>query len=201
MCAPVSEQLDHAFWMGADDFFPVAYQVQLPKLSCAKGAHVYHNIISFRSCEWAVRGSAGHSAKVVLLYYRASGTRETFYGGAATGLLKTGTFDHSEAPALHEWNRGGRPQSLFLAENIMESYAKVTANDWRGTGFYFDRKRVDAVQGFSAPRVQTTSAVKALNDVLNMRAPLYLRETRSTDASSLKSAQGQAVSSRLPKKL
>jgi hypothetical protein len=59
------------------------------------------------------------------------------------------------------------PSSLFLAGNVLEDNAKATADNWRGTGFYFDRSAIAASRPFPAPSVSTTSATQAYTDVLN----------------------------------
>jgi hypothetical protein len=57
--------------------------------------------------------------------------------------------------------------SLYLSGNVLEGNRKATANNWKGTGFYFDQSLIPAPQPFSAPTVSTTNASQAYTDVLN----------------------------------
>jgi len=59
------------------------------------------------------------------------------------------------------------PDSLYLDGNVMENNTKVNTDNWRGTGFHFDRTRIAALPAFPSPAVTTTSAVQAFNDVLD----------------------------------
>jgi pectate lyase len=59
------------------------------------------------------------------------------------------------------------PSSLYLAGNVLEGDSKANADNWRGTGFYFDRSRIEASHQFPAPGVSTTSAPQAYIDVLD----------------------------------
>lgn len=58
------------------------------------------------------------------------------------------------------------PGSLFLSGNVMEGNARATSDNWKGTGFYFDRATIEAAGPFPAPPVQTESADAAYQDVL-----------------------------------
>jgi len=59
------------------------------------------------------------------------------------------------------------PSSLYLSGNVLEGNAKATADNWKGTGFYFDRSAIAASHPFPAPSVSTTSASQAYADVLD----------------------------------
>jgi hypothetical protein len=59
------------------------------------------------------------------------------------------------------------PSSLFLAGNVLEGNATLTADNWRGTGFFYDRSTIMAPHPFPAPGVTTTSATQAYIDVLD----------------------------------
>ncbi len=67
---------------------------------------------------------------------------------------------------FHDGVEAVAPASLFLSGNVLEGDEKVTADNWRGTGFYFDQKRVAAPRPFPAPPVATESAVDSLHKVL-----------------------------------
>lgn len=70
------------------------------------------------------------------------------------------------------------PGSLYLAGNVLLGSAKATADNWKGTGFYFDRSIVAASQPFPAPAVSTTSASEAYTAVLeNAGATLPQRDS------------------------
>ena len=66
-----------------------------------------------------------------------------------------------------------------LVDNA-EQAAKATADNWRGTGFYFDRSAIAASRPFPAPSVSTTSATQAYTDVLN-NAGAHLPQRDSVD--------------------
>jgi hypothetical protein len=59
------------------------------------------------------------------------------------------------------------PSSLYLAGNVMENNATLTADNWHGTGFFYDRSTIMAPHPFPAPNVTTTSATQAYTDVLD----------------------------------
>lgn len=58
------------------------------------------------------------------------------------------------------------PSTLYLSGNVIEGDAKVNADNWKGSGFYFDRSVIAAPHPFPAPPVKTTSAAQAYTDVL-----------------------------------
>lgn len=59
------------------------------------------------------------------------------------------------------------PSSLYLAGNVLEGNPTLTADNWRGTGFFYDRSTIMAPHPFPAPSVTTTSATQAYTDVLD----------------------------------
>jgi pectate lyase len=89
------------------------------------------------------------------------------------------------------------PESLYLAGNVMEDNVKLNVDNWRGTGFYFDRTRIGASQGFPSPAVVTTSAEQALNDVIE-KAGANLPDRDSLDrciVSEVVKGRGQIIQS------
>src|SRR5439155_20151326 len=59
--------------------------------------------------------------------------------------------------------------SLFATNNFFEGEPKapgVNEDNWRGTGYYFDRETVAAAEPFPAPPVTTESAQAAYERVL-----------------------------------
>jgi pectate lyase len=58
------------------------------------------------------------------------------------------------------------PSSLYLEGNLLEGSEEANEDNWRGTGFYFDRTAIAASHPFSSPSVSITSASKAYIDVL-----------------------------------
>ena len=68
--------------------------------------------------------------------------------------------------------------SLLLSGNVMEGNSKVTADNWKATGFYFDRDRVAASSAFPAPPIEHDSATTAFYKVLaRAGATLPVRDT------------------------
>lgn len=58
------------------------------------------------------------------------------------------------------------PHSLFLNGNVLEGDRKVTADNWKGSRFYFDRERVAASAPFPAPAITNETALEAFHKVL-----------------------------------
>jgi pectate lyase len=58
------------------------------------------------------------------------------------------------------------PGSLFFMGNILEGDAKVSAKNWKGSAFYFDRKRLAASAPFPAPAITHDTALEAFHKVL-----------------------------------
>jgi len=55
---------------------------------------------------------------------------------------------------------------VFLSGNVMEGDEKVTQDNWRGTAFYFERKRLSAAVPFPAPAIENDTAADAYKRVL-----------------------------------
>lgn len=58
------------------------------------------------------------------------------------------------------------PGSLFLSGNVLVGSEQATRDNWTGSLFYFERRRVEAARPFPAPPVMTESAAAAYNLVL-----------------------------------
>jgi hypothetical protein len=67
---------------------------------------------------------------------------------------------------FHEGVESVAPGSLFLSENVMAGDQKVTEDNWKGTGFFFDRKAVAAAAPFTAPPIENDTASDAYERVL-----------------------------------
>jgi large repetitive protein len=67
---------------------------------------------------------------------------------------------------FHDGVEAVAPASLFLSGNVLEGDEKVTADNWRGTGFYFDQKKIAASTPFPAPPVATEDATESFHNVL-----------------------------------
>jgi pectate lyase len=81
--------------------------------------------------------------------------------------LKPGPSTTQNPPLFHDGKAVVAPQSLFVADNILEGDGKVDHNNWRGVGYYyFDWKNLDASKPFPAPPVTTESARDAYDLVL-----------------------------------
>jgi hypothetical protein len=92
--------------------------------------------------------------------------------------LKPGPSTTQHPQLFHDGTEVVAPRSLFLADNVLEGNAPVTTNNWRGTGFYFDRATLAAPPPFPAPPITTESAPAAYEDVLhNAGATLPHRDT------------------------
>jgi len=80
--------------------------------------------------------------------------------------LKPGPSIATQRRLFHDGAEVVMPGSLFLADNVMEGEPRVTADNWRGTGFYFDRAILTARTPFPAPVVTTEPAAAAYEHVL-----------------------------------
>ncbi len=58
------------------------------------------------------------------------------------------------------------PRSLFLNGNVLEGDGTVSADNWKGSAFYFDRQRVAASAPFPAPAITNDTALGAFHKVL-----------------------------------
>ena len=72
------------------------------------------------------------------------------------------------------------PSSLYLAANVIEGNVQATADNWKGSGYYFDRSVIAASHPFPAPKVYTTTASQAYTDVLE-KAGATLPERDAVD--------------------
>jgi hypothetical protein len=73
----------------------------------------------------------------------------------------------SQSPLLFHLGREAvMPGSLYLAGNILLGSPKATRDNWKGTGFYFDRASLAAAAPFPAPPVGDEPAAEALERVL-----------------------------------
>lgn len=80
--------------------------------------------------------------------------------------LKPGPSTVQSPRLFHDGTETIAPKSLFLSGNVLEGEDRVSADNWRGTAFYFDRQRVAAIAPFPAPAVQTDTAAVAFQRVL-----------------------------------
>lgn len=80
--------------------------------------------------------------------------------------VKAGPSTIQDPRQFHDGGAVVMPGSLFLADNILEGDAKVNQDNWRGTGYYGERKAVAASKPFPAPPVTTESAQAAFEHVL-----------------------------------
>ena len=67
---------------------------------------------------------------------------------------------------FHEGIEAVASGSLFLSGNVMEGDEKVTEDNWKGTAFYFERKRLSASAPFPAPTIENDTAADAYRRVL-----------------------------------
>ena len=92
--------------------------------------------------------------------------RKTAYGefdrlNYVGNYLKPGPSTQQSPRLFHDGLEAVMAGSLFLAGNILEGDLKATADNWRGTRFYFDRARLAAAALLPGPAVTTEPAVVA----------------------------------------
>jgi hypothetical protein len=80
--------------------------------------------------------------------------------------LKAGPSTTQRPRLFHDGEATVLPASIFLADNAIEDDARATADNWKGTRFYFDRARLEAPEPFPAPAVATDSPAAAFERVL-----------------------------------
>ena len=81
--------------------------------------------------------------------------------------LKAGPSTTQKPPRFHDGIAVVSPQSLFVADNILEGDARVNQDNWLGMGdYYADRASIGSPQPFPAPPVTTESAQAAYEHVL-----------------------------------
>jgi hypothetical protein len=81
--------------------------------------------------------------------------------------LKPGPSTTQRPLLFHEGKEAVMPGSLYLAGNILIGSPRATDDNWRGTGFYFDRVHLAADAPFPAPAVAGDSATEAYAHVLS----------------------------------
>ena len=79
---------------------------------------------------------------------------------------KPGPSTIQQPPQFHDGGAVVMPGSLFLTNNILEGYPKVNQDNWRGTGYFAERKTIGASGPFPAPPVATESPQVAYEHVL-----------------------------------
>lgn len=80
--------------------------------------------------------------------------------------LKPGPSTTQKPQLFLEGTESVAPGSLYYSSNILDGNARATRDNWRATGFYYDREQLAASTPFPAPRVTTESAEAAYMDVL-----------------------------------
>jgi len=80
--------------------------------------------------------------------------------------FKQGPSTVQRPPLFHDGLAFVAPGSLFLNGNVLEGDGKVSADNWKGSAFYFDRKRVAASAPFPAPAITHDTALEAFHKVL-----------------------------------
>ncbi|SPE56586.1 conserved exported hypothetical protein [Verrucomicrobia bacterium] len=79
---------------------------------------------------------------------------------------KLGPSTVQDPPQFHDGGAVVMPGSLFLTNNILEGYPKVNQNNWLGTGYFSERKALEALEPFPAPPVATEPPQAAYQHVL-----------------------------------
>jgi hypothetical protein len=80
--------------------------------------------------------------------------------------LKPGPSTTQRPLLFHDGFEFVTPGSLFLAGNIIAGNPKATADNWKGTAFFFDRKTLAASNPFPAPAISIEPAAIAYEHVL-----------------------------------
>jgi pectate lyase len=81
--------------------------------------------------------------------------------------VKAGPSTIQNPRQFHDGGAVVMPASLFLADNILEGDSKVNQDNWRGTGYFDERKTIAATRPFPAPPVTTEPAQAAYDHVLD----------------------------------
>lgn len=81
-------------------------------------------------------------------------------------FLRPGPSTTQKPQLFHRGVEAIAPGSLFLSDNILEGSDKATLDNWKGSGFYFDRARVAAAAPFPAPAITSDTATIAFQRVL-----------------------------------
>jgi pectate lyase len=80
--------------------------------------------------------------------------------------LKPGPSTTQKPQLFLEGTESVAPGSLYYSSNILEGNARATQDNWRATGFYYDREQLAASTPFPAPPVTMESPDAAYADVL-----------------------------------
>ena len=80
--------------------------------------------------------------------------------------LKPGASTIQSPLLFHDGKESVAPGALFLSGNILQGNEKATLDNWKGTGFYFDRATLGASGPFPGPTVATKTAATAYKLVL-----------------------------------
>jgi pectate lyase len=80
--------------------------------------------------------------------------------------FKPGSSTVQRPPLFHDGLAFVAPLSPFLNGNVLEGDGKVSADNWKGSAFYFDRKRVAASAPFPAPAITNDTPLEAFHKVL-----------------------------------
>jgi len=84
----------------------------------------------------------------------------------AGNYLKPGPSTTQKPLLFHEGVEFVTAGSLFFSGNILGGSTTATSDNWRGTGFYYDRARIAATQPFPAPPITMEAAGDAFTHVL-----------------------------------
>jgi pectate lyase len=80
--------------------------------------------------------------------------------------FKPGPSTIQRPPLFHDGLAFVAPGSLYLNGNVLEGDEKASEDNWKGSPFYFDRKRIAASAPFPAPAVTNDTALGAFHKVL-----------------------------------
>ena len=80
--------------------------------------------------------------------------------------LKPGPSTTQKPQLFHQGTEVVAPGSLFFSGNILEGNEKATLDNWKGTGFYYDRQSIGAAEPFPAPPIAGETAAAAYRHVL-----------------------------------
>jgi hypothetical protein len=111
--------------------------------------------------------------------------------------LKPGPSTTQHPWLFHEGKESVMPGSLYLTGNILVGSTKATDDNWKGTGFYFERTKLEASAPFPSPGVDDETAAEAYDHVV-ASAGATLPSRDSTDqriAKDVRLGTGRIVSS------
>lgn len=100
--------------------------------------------------------------------------------------LKPGPSTTQRPPLIHRGDETVGDASLHLEGNILDGSETVTRDNWLGTGF---EPRVRATKPFAAPRIHTTRAGSAYEEVLSQAGALPAKRD-PTDARVVREVRG-----------